>query len=63
MACKLLDVACGIWFPDWGLNLGSLHGKCGVLDAGPPGKSQGCIIKHIAAVDNWGLIPPGEAEK
>ena len=60
MACELLDVACGIWFPDWGLDLGPLHWKHGVLDTGPPGKSQGCIIKHIATVDNWGLIPPGK---
>ena len=33
-------VACGIPFPDRGLNLGPLRGKCGVSAAGPPGKSQ-----------------------
>ena len=35
----LLVVACGIYFPDQGLNLGPLHWKHGVLTAGPPGKS------------------------
>ena len=31
MACELLDVACGIQFPDQGLNLGPLHWEQGVL--------------------------------
>lgn len=56
MACKPRR-ACGIWFPDQDWNP-SPHGKLESLDTGPPGKSQGCIIKHIATVDNWGLIPP-----
>ena len=29
----------GSYFPDWGLNLGPLHGKLRVLTTGPPGKS------------------------
>ena len=29
----------GTDFPDWGLNLGSLHWKLRVLTTGPPGKS------------------------
>ena len=29
-ACELLTVACGIWFPDQGLNLGPLHWERGV---------------------------------
>ena len=38
-ACELLVVACGIWFPDQGLNLGHLHWEQAVLTTGPPGKS------------------------
>ena len=37
-ACKLLVAACGIQFPDQGLNLGPLHWERGVLLSGPPGK-------------------------
>ena len=37
---KLLVVACGIVFPDQGLNPGSLHWECKVLATGPPGKSH-----------------------
>ena len=37
---ELLVVACGIWFPDKGLNKGSLHWKCRVLAPRPPGKSS-----------------------
>ena len=36
-ACELL-VACGIRFPDEGLNLDPLHWKYRVLTTGPPGK-------------------------
>ena len=36
---ELLVVACGIWFPDKGLNKESLHWKCRVLAPRPPGKS------------------------
>ena len=38
---KLLVVACGIVFPDQGLNPGSLHLERGVSATGPSGKSQG----------------------
>ena len=34
----LLAAACGIWFPDQGLNPGPLHWKLGVSATGPPGK-------------------------
>ena len=34
-----LIVACGIWFPDQGLNLGPLHWECRVLATGSPGMS------------------------
>ena len=34
-----LVAACGIWFPDQGLNLGPLRWEHGVLDTGSPGKS------------------------
>ena len=33
------STACGILIPDHGLNLCPLQWKCGVLTAGPPGKS------------------------
>ena len=35
----LLVAACGIWFPDQGLNLGPLCWEHGVKGTGPPGKS------------------------
>ena len=34
-----LVAVCGIWFPDWGLNPGSLHLEQGILATGPAGKS------------------------
>ena len=34
------SVACGIYFPDQGLNLGSLLWEHGVVATGPPGKSS-----------------------
>ena len=40
VACKLLVVACGIWFPDQGWNPGSLCWEYRVLATGPPGKSS-----------------------
>ena len=39
VACRLLAVACGIQFPDQGLNLGPLHWECGILATGQSGKS------------------------
>ena len=38
-AQDLLVVACGIEFPDQGLNPCPLHWEYGVSPAGPPGKS------------------------
>ena len=35
----VLVVSCGIYFPDQGSDQGPLHGDCGVLATGPPGKS------------------------
>ena len=35
----LLVVACGVWFPDQGLNPGPLNWECGVLTTGLPVKS------------------------
>ena len=37
---RSLAVACGIQFPDQGLNPGPLHWELGVLVTGPPEKSQ-----------------------
>ena len=39
VTCEFLVVACGIQFPDLGLNLGPLHWEPRVLATGPPGKS------------------------
>ena len=47
--CRVVVVACGIQFPDQGLNLGPLRGECGVLTAGPPGKSQMVLLTFISA--------------
>ena len=44
-------VACGIEFPDQGLNLGPLHWELRVLTTGPPGKSLQLII-----IWEWGLF-------
>ena len=44
MGCKLLVVACGIQFPNQGLNLGPLHWDPGVLAMGPPGKSPTLVL-------------------
>ena len=41
-ARELLVVACGIWFPDQGPNLGPW--EHGVLAAGPPGKSPNPLV-------------------
>ena len=38
------DPACGIQFPDKGLNLDLLHWKHGVLATEPAGKSQEILI-------------------
>ena len=40
VACILLVVACGIQFPDQGLNPGHLNWEPGVLTTGPRGKSH-----------------------
>ena len=37
--CWVSIAACGIWFPDQGLNGGPLHWEQRVLVTGPPGKS------------------------
>ena len=52
MACKLLVAACGIYFPDQGLNLGPLHWESGVLATGPPGK----FLKSYKNMTNLFLI-------
>ena len=46
---RLLVAACGIQFPDEGLNLGRLHWERGVLATGPPVKSQAraFLLKEI----------------
>ena len=38
VACELLVVVRGIWFPGQGLNLGPLHWELGVLATGPARK-------------------------
>ena len=38
-AYEPLIVACGIWFPNQGSDLGPLQWELGVLATGPPGES------------------------
>ena len=40
VVCKPSVAACGIQFPDQGLDLGPLHWECGVIAIGPPEKSR-----------------------
>ena len=40
MACELSAVACVIYLPDQGLNLGPLRWEHGILVSGPLGKSH-----------------------
>ena len=57
----LLVAACGMSFPDWRLNAGSLHWECGVSAPGPPGKSlhtlhsihsgAPCLLQFISEVN------------
>ena len=49
-ACELLIAACGIQFPDQGLNLGPLHWELRVVTTGPLGKSQNMLLKLIFPV-------------
>ena len=53
-ACKLLVAACGIQFPDQGLNWGPLHWESGVLVTGLPGKFQGSGILRMS--NNQGIL-------
>ena len=49
LSCSRWDlsvVACGIQFPNQGLNL-VLHWDCGVLATGPPGKSSDHLLVTI----------------
>ena len=43
-------VACGIYFPDQGWNLGLLHWECRVQATGPPGKSW---FVFLLKIKNW----------
>ena len=55
---QVLVAACGIQFPDQGLNPSPLHWELGVLATGPPGKSQnGCLFKYLLTdrTHPWGL--------
>ena len=47
VAYELLAEACGIQFPDQGLNLGPLHWKHGLLATELPGKSLSYVINSI----------------
>ena len=42
-----LQHACGIQFPNQGLNLGPLHWECGVLTTAPPGKSPSRTLRDV----------------
>ena len=61
--CCVLVAACGIQFPDQGLNSGPLHWECRVPVTGSPGKSH-----RIKALLNFeriiiGSLPDGSAGK
>ena len=43
-AYRIFRCACGIWFPDQGLNLGPLPLEGGVLATGPPGKPACSVV-------------------
>ena len=61
-------VACGIEFPDQGLNLGPLHGEHGVLATGPPEKLlMWSFLNNLFEIAStapcpvpavWGSLPP-----
>ena len=54
---KLLVAACGIWFPDQGLNPGPLHWELGVLSTGPPGKSLFFFFGHASWLVGFSTQP------
>ena len=47
---QVLVAVCGIYFPNQGLNLGSLHWERGVLAIGPPGKSPDTAFKEMEQI-------------
>ena len=47
---KLLVEACGIRFPDQGLNPSPLHWELSVLATGPPGKFLGGLFSVLIAL-------------
>ena len=51
VACEHLAVACGISFPDQGLNPGFLYWECGVLATGPLGKSLYHFLDCLPALN------------
>ena len=48
VACELLVVARGIWFPGQGLNLGPLHWELAVLATGPAGKFPSFLLSSFS---------------
>ena len=58
----LLATACGIQFPDQGLNLGPLHWEHGVLAIGLPVKSQDMfhdITQGVSQPPRISVLAPG----
>ena len=46
--------ACGIQFPEQGMNPGPMHWECGVLATGPPGKSLWLpLITNLYFLNLW----------
>ena len=43
----IFAVACGVHFPDLGLNLGPLHWECGVSTIGPLGRSPSILFMRL----------------
>ena len=64
VACKLLAVACGIYFSDQGSNSGPLHWECRALATGPPGKSHvSMLILWPPDAKSWLIWKDSDARK
>ena len=54
--CQVFVAACGIQFPDQGLNLGPLHWDCRVLASAPPGKCQDLLNSRALWLSAYGAF-------
>ena len=56
VVCRCLVGACGIYFPDQGLNLGPLHWECRVLATGSRGKFPFGVFKALSSQSASNLL-------